>query len=218
MWAGSRSRRAAALQAVAVGAALLTGACARPGAACRTQVAPAHAPDAAPAPALALAEPLAVGPLTFFNQSCARCHGQYGSFYGEGFAAQRTDADLARVVREMVTGPAQASLPRRDLDALTAYHRSLADGRPFVALTHKEGTVLAGEVTPRAAVVLRAAGRLIPAQVVEHAWTLDFSDSFPAGAGALPTPVILEATLDGRSTTLDLAGSPYSHSAPPPAR
>jgi hypothetical protein len=108
-------------------------------------------------------------PITYFNQECGSCHGNYGSFWGEGFAAAYDDAGLREVVEEMAAGPAQAPLEGQALDVQVAYHRSLVDGKPFVTIfTSGEG--LAGEVTPGSEVVLIVDGREQPATVEKHAW------------------------------------------------
>ena len=93
-------------------------------------------------------------PLGYFNEKCARCHGQFGSFYGEDFGQGKTDAELRQSVDAMCQGPAQAPLEAHDLDVLTAWHKSLRDGKPFVALVAAKaagaGFELQGEISPGA--------------------------------------------------------------------
>lgn len=156
---------------------------------------------------LRAAQPLAQGPISYFNTTCANCHGDYGSFYGEEFATNLDDADLRRVVQEMVEGPAQSPLGARDLAALTAYHRSLADRTPFVAWTGVRDGELVGEVTPGSTVTVAFdTGRVASAEVREHHWRA------PHEADAAWTEI--RAEHDGRITILK-RDSAFSHPAPP---
>jgi len=108
-------------------------------------------------------------PITYFNQECGACHGNYGSFWGEGFAAAYDDAGLRKVVDEMAVGPAQMPLEGVALDVQVAYHRSLVDGKPFVTVFTDKGALM-GEVTPGSEVVLLIDGKEQPATVEKHAW------------------------------------------------
>jgi hypothetical protein len=76
-------------------------------------------------------------PISYFESNCARCHGAYGAFYGEGFGQGLTDNKLRQAVHDMAAGPGNAPISEPQLDALTAYHRSLIDGKPF--LYHQRG-------------------------------------------------------------------------------
>lgn len=146
--------------------------------------------------------PLATGPISYFERHCARCHGPYGELYPRPFAAH-TDEELARIVREMVTGPAQSSLPERELEALTDYHRSMAAAAPFIAITARVGSHIAGEVTRGALVTVRASPRSVPAVITGDTWSVDL----PAG---FPEQFVIEATSGGRTTTLDPARRAWS--------
>ncbi len=96
----------------------------------------------------------AFAPLAYFNENCARCHGEYGSFYGDKFAKNLDDAGLHAIVGEMADGPAGAPLAPAQLDAVTAWHRAFRDGKPFVAIVKAEktegGWQLIGEISPGA--------------------------------------------------------------------
>lgn len=122
--------------------------------------------------------PIDFKPISYFNDRCGSCHGNYGSFWGEGFVRDLKDAELRTVVKEMAEGPAQAPLEDQPLAALVAYHRSLTDGSPYLILTRREGSQLAGEVTPGATVVIQSGDQTIPARVDQHSWavTLDATD------------------------------------------
>ena len=110
-------------------------------------------------------------PISYFNQSCANCHGDYGSFWGEGFAADLKGGRLREVVREMAAGPAFAPLEEWALEVQTAYHRSLVDGKPFVTVYVDKSGNLAGEVTPGSTVFLVIDNRQVKAMVAGHTWS-----------------------------------------------
>jgi len=115
---------------------------------------------------------LGFAPIDYFENHCARCHGPYGSFYGDEFAASLDGDHLREVVKEMVFGAAQSSLEDAEIDLLTAYHRSMVAGEPFVVVT--AGTPdLAGEVTPGATVMLVLESGEVAAQVDGHGWSAD---------------------------------------------
>ena len=115
-----------------------------------------------PAPAL---QPIAPGetselratsfaPTAYFNQNCARCHGENGAYFSEDFAKDKDDAALRAVINEMANGPGNAPLAPAELDAVTSWHRALRDKKPFVAIVKAEKTGdvwhLNGEVSPGA--------------------------------------------------------------------
>lgn len=111
-------------------------------------------------------------PLDYFNDKCANCHGAYGSFYGKDFGKGKSDAELADTVKQMCEGPAQAPLSPHDLNVLVAYHRSLRDGKPFVASVKLDGGVWSGEATPGSTVVLETStGARSDAPLKEHRWS-----------------------------------------------
>jgi hypothetical protein len=158
---------------------------------------------APPAEGLALpAVPVSVGPLTFFEDRCARCHGAGGSLYALPFKAAG-DRELRAEVARMVTGPARAWLDPATLEALTAFHRSIRDRRPFVAVL-VPGPGMRGEATPGAAVRARIDGAWFEATRADVAWEIP-------GSSAPRHEAVVEATLDGRTTRLDLSTGWYSH-------
>ena len=134
-------------------------------------------------------------PISYFNAKCANCHGDYGNFWGEGFAADKTDRQLREAVDEMCAGPAQAKLDGLALDSQVAYNRSLKTKAPFATVYAGDDGTLRGEVTPEARVTLVAAdGTGAPAKVDGHSWT---SDAQAASA--------VRVEKDGKTMTLDLA-------------
>lgn len=120
-------------------------------------VAPGCAPDARspvdpPTPSRPVPA-LSIGPISFFEERCARCHGSFGSMYGPALA-HLPDPALIRAVDDMVIGPAASELTAPDLAALVAFHRSLSGAGPFLAVTEANDHSLGGEVTPGAAVMV----------------------------------------------------------------
>lgn len=114
--------------------------------------------------------PETLRPITYFNDKCANCHGDYGNFWGEGFAADFEDEALREIVEEMAEGPAQAPLDEGALDVQTAYHRSLVDGKPFL-VAWREDDGWRGEVTPKSKIELADGSG--EATVEGHQWSLD---------------------------------------------
>ena len=161
----------------------------------------ARAADTATATQPAQLEPIQTGephatkfaPLAYFNANCARCHGEYGAFYGEGFAKGLDDAALRNVVKEMVDGPAQAPLAPAELDAVTSWHRSMRDKKPFVVIVKSAktdaGWQLEGEISPGATLQINGAA----VEVKGSNWTTI------AGAG----PLKLRAQKGDAVTELD---------------
>lgn len=141
----------------------------------------AAAPDAATPPPLT---PIVAGethgprasafaPLAYFNQNCARCHGENGSFYEKDFAPGKSDAELRAVIDEMAVGPAQAPLAPAELDAVAAWHRALRDKKPFVVIVKSEKTAmgwqLSGEISPGATLQINEEN----VEVKDSSWTTE---------------------------------------------
>lgn len=173
-----------------------------------------NASTTAPAKNQAQATPIAheFEPLSYFASNCARCHGPNGSFYGATFGQKLTDQQLRDVVKAMADGPGNAPLSDADLAIEVAYHRSLIDKQPFIALTHSErqnaGLVLKGEATPDASVKVMVGDKTIEAKTDYQNWTA----TLPRNS-QLPKVQIM-AVKGGQKTTLDLSKSNYSHRQP----
>jgi hypothetical protein len=155
--------------------------------------------------AAAVGEPLVqIGPISFFQQSCARCHGAYGMMLDNVSLHNRSDDDLARIVRDMVRGPSQTSLDGRSTAALVAYQRSLGDTRPFLAVTRLDGGTIEGEVTPGASVSVTMGTQRVIAEVTQHIWRAHLD-------GAAAATASVEANIGDAATVLSLPGSAFSH-------
>ncbi len=174
--------------------------------------------DSTPSPApetssLRLATPPPVAPIAFFERACANCHGPLGMFYGDGFAQLKSDDDLIRAVRDMVTGPAQSTLDDRSLDALTAFHRWLAGkaSGPFVVITTATDDTIGGECSPDTTVELILGTRTITAATDHTAW----SAQLPADWRASPTVYLRASAAPGEPhSTIDLTRASFSHAQP----
>lgn len=142
-------------------------------------------------------------PLDYFNDNCARCHGNYGSFYGKDFGKGKTDEQLAQVVKDMCDGPAQAPIAPHELEVLVAWHRALRDSKPFVASVHFDNSVLTGEATPGSSVSLETTtGEQSTVPLNGHKW----SAGLPEGVQLAR----IRVETNGQATELDPRTTPYA--------
>ncbi len=146
------------------------------------------------------------GPIVQFERSCARCHGPQGSFYGQEFADLEPQR-LRQIVEKMMRGPAGLEPGAVQIDAMVGYQQALHQNVPFLVINNAASfacghdPVLRGEVTPDTLVQCRAAGRVIPVQVEDPAWTL---------AGAPRPPFVLTAVADHRQVSIDFPSQQWS--------
>lgn len=154
----------------------------------------------------ALVSPLEHQPLEYFDLYCARCHGPWGDFYGEGFGGHLTDHGLEEIVAEMAAGPAGAPLKGSALAAQVAFHRSLLADEPFLLFGGLSEGVMSGEVRPGSTVRLVWSGGEVAAEVTGHRWRLDLPERLPAAPR-------LVAEREGARTELDLQRAAFSHGA-----
>jgi len=135
-------------------------------------VAFAAAPASQPATAPSL---LGYRPITYFQDHCANCHGDYGSTYDPAFNAKLSDAQLAGAIRTMAEGPGRAPLTEEQVRVQVAYHRTLGEAKPFVTVAEvrreADALHLSGDVSPEATVRVTVGERTIQAEVTEHEWT-----------------------------------------------
>lgn len=78
---------------------------------------------------------LSLAPVSTFKNHCARCHGDEGISYGEHFG-ELPDPQLKAAVEDMMFGPAELSTENIEIDAMTAYNKSLKDRKPFAAVVN----------------------------------------------------------------------------------
>jgi hypothetical protein len=117
-------------------------------------------------------QPLTVGPISYFEDHCARCHGSYGSGYLPESMQRHDAAGLKKLIRDMAAGPAQAPLEEADLDAQVAYHIALLNQSLFITITERTATTLTGEATPGAILHLKTGDRIVDVPLDEFAWSL----------------------------------------------
>ena len=152
---------------------------------------------------------LEMGPFTYFDQNCARCHGPMGSFYGENFGANLTDEQLRRVVKEMADGPGNAPIDGLALEAQIGFHRALVKKEPFIVVLEKHGSDLSGEITPGSQLETDTP-QPTKAKITENQWVLTLPSSTLDSSGGLK----LKAHLNGKSIELTWPKETFSHSRP----
>lgn len=131
-----------------------------------------------------------------------------GSNYGKTFGAGRNEKQLFRSVKEMCDGPGNAPLEGEELLALVAFHRALAKKQLFISWTSAEGGKLTGEVSPGTRVTLKVGDQQTTAIVKNERWII----KLPRGVSAAQAEI--NASNQGRRTTLRLGVSSYSHDKP----
>ncbi|HEV7302248.1 MAG TPA: hypothetical protein VGN72_23115 [Tepidisphaeraceae bacterium] len=146
--------------------------------------APASQPATTRATTTPSATPIAVqsfAAFTYFETSCATCHGEYGSAYGDAAIDELNDTELRTAIHNMADGPGNAPVDPPKLQVLFDYHKAMIAKAPFVVVTKKESadgkTTIEGEVSPDASVSV--AGE--KASVDGHAWkvTVPMAERYP---------------------------------------
>ncbi len=146
-----------------------------------------------------------LGPIDYFEQKCARCHGTMGSFYGPDFAKDLSDQELVQKIRDMAQGPAKAPLPERALAMQTAFHRSMVDGSPFLCVLRGGRTGYFGEVTPGSVVTLVQGKVTVLAKIDGFKWSSKVSPL------DVTKPILIRARLKDRETQITWPKSTLSH-------
>lgn len=77
------------------------------------------------------------GPITYYVQHCARCHGDISAAY-IGIKHPKRGAELRKVIADMATGPAQAPLEDAALDEQTKLHEAMFDDKPYAWLDRNQ--------------------------------------------------------------------------------
>jgi hypothetical protein len=121
------------------------------------------------------------GPLGYFQDQCARCHGDYGAAYGDTFGAKLSDQQMLDVVKAMADGPAQAPLQDAQLQEETAFHLALRDKKPYIVATTWADGKLSGEAMPGSTVTLIQGDKTQTVELNGHQWQVNL-DSGWAGA------------------------------------
>lgn len=149
-------------------------------------------------------KPVKAAPFAYFAAHCERCHGVNGANYGDQFAKNLDDKALAKVVEDMCAGPGQAELADQDLAAQIAFHRALARGEAFIAVTAKTATAMTGEITPGATMLLQVDKITTKVIVKEGVWTIKLPPTKKS--------LFLFGKLNKSTTKLDLNKESFSHS------
>jgi hypothetical protein len=148
--------------------------------------------------------PLALRPLAYFEQACASCHGEGGSWFAPNAKERLSAAQLVAKVRDMARDHAARPIAGRDLEAQVAHMRAIMRNEPFLALVGATAREARFEVSPGAQVTARAGGRSRAVRPGGGLWIVDVR-------GIPLHSVRVTATRAGRSATLDLAVSDWSH-------
>jgi len=119
------------------------------------------------------------GAISLYDKACVRCHGPGGSFYGSDLGKGKTDAQLRKMVWEMCIAQGGLTVSQREVDAMTAYHRSIMKHEPFVEITAVTPTGISGEATPGTKLQLEIAGRNIPITLTETRWSATLDTTKP---------------------------------------
>lgn len=145
------------------------------------------------------------GPISYFQDRCANCHGNFGDQLLPTMRSASDEAYLHEQNRAMVIGPAQSSLTDRELTLLSAYVRSIFDQRPFAIVTSAQGSILTGEASPNATITLAQNDLRTQAQRDGVTWRVELSD------GASGDRVVLQTTDPaGTHSDCDLHASPFT--------
>ena len=133
------------------------------------------------------------GAISLYDKACVRCHGPGGSFYGSELGKGKTAAQLRKMVWEMCIAQGGLTVSQREIDAMTAYHRSIMTREPYVEIIAVTAKTITGEATPGTTLQLETRGRLAPVTITENRWiaTLDTSK-----------PITIIATLNGKTSRL----------------
>jgi hypothetical protein len=136
-------------------------------------------------------------PISYFEQNCARCHGDFGSAYGPTFGHGLSDEQLTKVCDDMAAGPGNAPLNADELKALVDYHKAMIAKQPFVVVTRAtegdDGVTVEGDVTPDVTVTVDDH----EAKVDGHLWRVAVpkrADIADISIRATTRPLTIEAT------------------------
>lgn len=157
-------------------------------------------PSTPPAEPLGDVQVLPLGPLTYFQAHCARCHGPYGVFYPEPFKSD--SATLVTRIDEMARGPGDSPLDAANLAAQVAFHRVMRAGGVFLSLTSIEDGLVRGEVSVGAEVVIVGPWGRTRAEVDGHLWKCRIDD--------VSGPWMIEGHIESQRSTLNPRNCAYS--------
>lgn len=133
------------------------------------------------------------GAISLYDKACVRCHGPGGSFYGSDLGKGKTAAQLRKVVWEMCIAQGGLTVSQREIDAMTAYHRSIMYTEPYIEVTAVTESKVTGEATPGTVLELQVGSKVLPVALTENRWNVLVDASKPA---------TIIATRNGKTTRL----------------
>ena len=110
------------------------------------------------------------GAISLYDKACVRCHGPGGSFYGSDLGKDKTPEQLRKMVWEMCIAQGGLTVSKREVDAMTAYHRSIMFREPFVEVIQMTPAFISGEATPGTTITIVSGTRTIPATIKDNHW------------------------------------------------
>jgi hypothetical protein len=152
--------------------------------------------------------PIKTAPLRYFEDRCSRCHGPFGSFYGDQFGKGLSEEALRKVVEDMCRVQGDSPLAGQDLEAQIAFHRALIANEPFLVVTDLKAGELSGEVSEKATVSARFKRSSALAEVKGTTWKV----AVPKGARALDA--VITATVGKGTSILTFANASFTHGPP----
>lgn len=144
------------------------------------------------------------GPVSYFENNCARCHGSMGSSYGNGFGKGLSADALRKKVSEMAKGPGQAPISGIDLDAEVAFHQALISHQPFVAVTSIDDSMIKGEAITGSKISASAGKKNLAVKTDEYNWEISLLP------GVKSSEVTVSSTLNDKSTSLAIGTAPFT--------
>lgn len=136
------------------------------------------------------------GAISLYDKACVRCHGPGGSFYGSELGKGKTPEQLRKMVWEMCIAQGGLTVSQREVDAMTAYHRSIMHSEPYVEILGTSPTEVIGEATPGSALQLQIGTKVIPVTLTENRWHAAIETTKAA---------TIIATRNGKTTRLPIA-------------
>jgi hypothetical protein len=144
------------------------------------------------------------GPVSYFENNCARCHGSLGSSYGAGFGKKLSTAALRKTISDMARGPGQAPISGLDLDAQLAFHQALIAHSPYIAVTSIDDAMIKGETIPGSTITATGSAQKLAVKTEEYNWQVSLVP------GVKPQQVTISASLNNQQTSMTVGTRPFT--------
>ena len=141
------------------------------------------------------------GAISLYDKACVRCHGPGGSFFGPDLGKGKTDAQLRKMVWEMCIAQGGLMVSQREIDAMTAYHRSIMHTEPYIEIIAISPTAVSGEATPGTSIELQVGTKVLPITLTENRWNVLLATSKTA---------TIVARRNGKTTRLPVGLGKYT--------